>query len=149
MEKNKINSITINEKSTLKVAMQNIDYSGLGMCIITNDQNKIKGVLTDGDIRRTIIEGYPIETKVEEIMNKNPITIKEGYSKKELEEEVGNKKIFGKIPIVNDNEEIIDLAIIPEPEIRLLSKSKFNKSSEVLSGKKYYNIFVGLFVFLT
>ena len=129
MEKDKINSIIINENSTIKEAMQNIDFSGLSMCIVTDDQKKIKGVLSDGDIRRTIIEGYPIETKIEKIMNKNPITIKQGYSK----EEIINKKISGKIPIINDNDEIVDLAIIPEPKIRLLSESKFNNEiSKVL-----------------
>lgn len=123
MLEDKLSSTIIKEGSALKEAMKSIDNSGLGLCIIIDEQRKIKGILTDGDIRRSILEGYSVDIPVDNIMNKNPITLKGGCTKEELIKKAREEKIVGKIPIIDEEERITDLAIIPEPEIKFLSKT--------------------------
>jgi len=126
MENNKINKAIIDEDSTLKDAIRCIDNTGLGICIITDKERKIKGILSDGDIRKALLDGQSINEKTSEIMNKTPLTLKEGHSVDEIKEEAKKRERAGRmcIPIVNEDKEIVDLAIVPEPKVTFLSKQE-------------------------
>lgn len=52
---------------------------------VRNDEGKIKGTVTDGDIRRALLGGIPLSTKVSEIMNKDFLS---AHSATELPEKV-------------------------------------------------------------
>lgn len=53
-----------------------ISQKKLGMAIITNKNGAMTGVLTDGDIRRTLIKHHQIENlKAKDVMTQNPKTI--------------------------------------------------------------------------
>ncbi|MGQ4876451.1 MAG: NAD-dependent epimerase/dehydratase family protein, partial [Promethearchaeia archaeon] len=43
--------------------------------VIVNNENKLKGVVSDGDIRRSILKGIDISQSISLIMNKNPLVI--------------------------------------------------------------------------
>ena len=50
---------------------------GLGMTGIVNDNNKLVGIFTDGDLRRMLDQGMDIQTTlIEDVMSKNPKTIR-------------------------------------------------------------------------
>ena len=49
----------------------------LGSVIITDDRNKVVGLLSDGDLRRALMnEDFTIDCKVEELASKNPKILK-------------------------------------------------------------------------
>ena len=52
-----INDLTIHNLSDLKEALLRLESSGLGILFVVNDEQKLVGVLTDGDIRRVLIGG--------------------------------------------------------------------------------------------
>lgn len=69
-----IPSITI--KSSLKDAIEEISNKKVGFTGIVNDKNKLMGILTDGDLRRALLNNKNINSSIEECMTKNPITLK-------------------------------------------------------------------------
>ena len=69
-----IPSITI--KSSLKDAIEEISSKKVGFTGIVNDKNKLMGILTDGDLRRALLNNKNINSSIEECMTKNPITLK-------------------------------------------------------------------------
>ncbi|WP_028642249.1 nucleotidyltransferase family protein [Nocardioides sp. URHA0020] len=46
--------------STLLEALEVIDRGALGICCLVDDQGRLQGVLTDGDVRRGLIAGHPL-----------------------------------------------------------------------------------------
>lgn len=65
-----------NEDETFTDVIQLISEKKLGVAIITDKNNTMTGVLTDGDIRRTLIKYPNIQNlKVKEVMTVNPKTI--------------------------------------------------------------------------
>ena len=52
-----LNSLLIKKSSTIKEVMGLINRSGLGLAIVTDENNLLSGVITDGDIRRGILKG--------------------------------------------------------------------------------------------
>ena len=81
----KVEDLMLSDKETLPVAHENdtfletvdlISKKKLGMAIIVNDDNKLTGILTDGDIRRILLR-YPDVSVLrnEQVMTRNPKTI--------------------------------------------------------------------------
>ena len=65
------------ENDTFLETVDLISKKKLGMAIIVNDEGKLTGILTDGDIRRILLR-YPDVSvlKNEQVMTRNPKTIK-------------------------------------------------------------------------
>ena len=56
-------------------AARAVDRGGLGTTLVVDRQNKLCGIITDGDIRRMVVSGRPTaELTVEDVMTKNPRT---------------------------------------------------------------------------
>ena len=67
-----------NESSDFLEVVDLISDKKLGCAIIVNEQNKLVGILTDGDIRRALVKHKDVSNlKAGDVMTKNPKTILE------------------------------------------------------------------------
>ena len=60
----------INEKTTLLKSLSILNKADIKCLIITDKENKVKGTLTDGDIRRSILRNIDLNSKIKNIYNK-------------------------------------------------------------------------------
>jgi len=67
---------SINIKSSLKDAIEEISNKKVGFTGIVSNENKLMGILTDGDLRRALLNKKNISSSIEECMTKDPITLK-------------------------------------------------------------------------
>lgn len=110
-----MNNLVLSEKATFKEAIQLLDSNGNGFLAITNKDGCLVGILTDGDIRRAILNN---KTELSEIMNKNPLTMEEGTSKKNIITRL--KELHRKhMPIVDDNMILKDVIVLDDEEFNL------------------------------
>ena len=56
-------------KKAMKILNQNSDFGAI--LNIVSKKNELLGVLTEGDLRRSILSGNPLTTKVNSVMNRN------------------------------------------------------------------------------
>jgi len=89
---------TILENESIKKAMEVINRYGLGIVFVVDNEEKLVGVVTDGDIRRAILSGISVNTPVSKIMNKDPVKIYENWDENEIREYLHSPKIRIKIP---------------------------------------------------
>lgn len=68
---NNIRNHTLNEKASLADALKLIDTTGTGFCFVVADNFKLIGVLTDGDIRRALLDNQSSWTTVNIFCNRN------------------------------------------------------------------------------
>lgn len=64
---------TVREKTTVRealIALNQLSHYGLTLFVLDNN-NRVVGVLTDGDIRRALIAGISVDAPVKEAMNVN------------------------------------------------------------------------------
>tara|TARA_B100001769_G_scaffold267617_1_gene255165 strand:+ start:82 stop:1056 length:975 start_codon:yes stop_codon:yes gene_type:complete len=66
---------SISIKSSLKDAIEEISKKKVGFTGIVSSENKLMGILTDGDLRRALLNNKNINSSIEECMTKNPITL--------------------------------------------------------------------------
>lgn len=108
-----VESFSVNESDPIRTGMQRINENKLGIVFIKDFQGKIKGVATDGDIRRAILRGADINTKISDVMNKNLLFVKSPANmqkvSKILDSEIAKSKISGCVvlPVIDDNGKII------------------------------------------
>lgn len=70
------NNATVYKAATLKEAVIELSKKGLGIVSVIDDNQRLLGVITDGDLRRQLEKGVDIYAlHVEDMMTKNPITI--------------------------------------------------------------------------
>lgn len=105
-------------KETLKL----MDEGAKGIILVVDDERKLLGTITDGDIRRAILKGISLEDKIKEIMHKNPIQVMEGTPREEVKN-ILIKNAIKELPIVDKNYKVIDMITINDI---LLPKGKEN-----------------------
>lgn len=62
----------INPKTSLQEAIHVIDKAALQVALVIDDLGRLSGVVTDGDIRRALIRGLPLDHAASEVMNAHP-----------------------------------------------------------------------------
>lgn len=70
-----IKEFTVLETATVKEAMEQMDRNAHKIIYIVDAEDHLKGVLSDGDIRRWILQDGSIQEQVNKVMNTNPITL--------------------------------------------------------------------------
>jgi dTDP-glucose pyrophosphorylase/predicted transcriptional regulator len=117
--------ILIKSDKSLKFALKQIDQTELQVLIVIDNEEKILGLITDGDIRRAIIKGINLQTPVKNIMTKNPIIMTKKDNKNNALNLMKQHDIRH-IPIVDDNNKIVEIYLWKD----------FLKNGEVIFSKK-------------
>ena len=73
----------------IKMSDPSLYKTSPGFAVIVDNKNTVLGVLTDGDIRKALVNGGHLNSPAEEVMSTNPVTIlyKRNTSKKQLHAE--------------------------------------------------------------
>jgi len=61
----------LNSKSTISEAIKSLNESGLNIILVLDEKNKYIGTVTDGDIRRSLVNNFNLKKKISQITNKN------------------------------------------------------------------------------
>jgi len=108
-----IEGIKLTVNSTIKDALSIIDSGAVKFAIVVDDDNKLLGTLTDGDIRRAILSGKSLNDSVHDVYSKSPTTVSVNASKDEVINICRSKKIY-QIPVVDDSGRVVSIDILDE-----------------------------------
>jgi len=128
-----INSITIKPRDNLRKALKNLYKSGLRCLVVIDDKKILKGTLSDGDVRATIIKGAKLNDKIEGIYNKKPSILFENYNTESAKKILIKKKITI-LPIVDINKKLINIFYLNKK--KRLKKFKHNLPIVLMAGGK-------------
>jgi dTDP-glucose pyrophosphorylase len=95
----------IKPNDSLEYAIKVLHESGYRIALVANEQDKLLGTVTDGDIRRALINKLNMESEISLIMNNKPIKARDLLSRQELLSIMSSKDLMH-MPIVN-NEDIL------------------------------------------
>lgn len=102
--------VLIKPDTPLKEAIKQMDKAALQVLMVVDDEDKLLGIVTDGDIRRTIINGIDFKESVSSIMTKNPIAMpylgdKDGALR------LMKKYVIRHIPVVDKENRVMGLIL--------------------------------------
>lgn len=97
----------VQENTPLAGALLEISLKGLGMTTVVNDEGKLVGIFTDGDLRRTLDRSIDIQkTLIRDVMTRNSRVIHDDQLAAEALHVMEELKINA-LPVLNRNEELI------------------------------------------
>lgn len=97
---NDYRKILVPPSASIKETIKIIDEGGLQIALVVNEQNKLLGTITDGDVRRGILKGISLDQSVLLIMNPDPITVSPAIDPKQLLALIKSKKLQ-QLPVVD------------------------------------------------
>lgn len=101
-------SVVIKADATIRDAMRIIDETALRIVLVCNEQHKLLGTVTDGDIRRGLLVDCEMQDSVATVMNKQPITTT-ALDTRQQRLKLMDKDDLLSLPIVDDNNCIVGL----------------------------------------
>ena len=113
----KVKSLILNKKSTIKDIIRLLDENGTGLLTVVNYENCLIGIVTDGDLRRALLND---NLDLKHIINKNPFKMKTNTSFIQRQQYL--KKIRRRhLPIVDKNNKLIDVFYLDDIDFNLKS----------------------------
>lgn len=108
-----IEHILLKSNATIREALQIIDSGAMQIAIIVDEDKQLIGTLTDGDIRRALINNLTLDDHIESIIFRTPTVAMLGETQEEILQKALRKKLH-QIPIVDQNNRVIGLKEIDE-----------------------------------
>lgn len=125
-----IEKFTVAKCESLINIMRKIDLNAFGIVFVV-DENKLIGVITDGDIRRYILTNTKLDAEADQIMNDDP---KFSYSYNEKQNSKIMKKLKIKaLPILDEKDQIVDIQFLDAEQI---NKSNLDVPVVIMAGGK-------------
>ena len=100
--------ITVKLDTTIRQAMKALDKTAEKCLLVINENSKLLGSLTDGDLRRGILSGMSSSENISECYNKNATTFTKGNYTRDDAERVLRKKQLDLIPIIDIDDKVVD-----------------------------------------
>jgi len=122
---------TVARNATLKDAAECLSKTSLQICLVVDAEDKLIGTLNDGDIRRGLIRGLSLSSKINQIVNYNPIVAKSGTPIQYIRQLMLANKVQA-IPALDSENRVSTLHIWSEIE----SPQSNNSSIVIMAGGK-------------
>ena len=103
----------IKQETSIIEALRVLDSSAMQILIVTDNENRLLGTVTDGDVRRGILDGFSLEPPVFRVMNRNPVTAK-ASSPREHILALMKKRRLHQIPLVDDNGRVCGVQVVED-----------------------------------
>ena len=104
-------NITVKSDVSIRHAMKKLSNTGEKCLVIIDENNKLLGTLSDGDLRKAILKGAKVNDLIKKIYNSNPtVLIKNKYNNREVKKLFTQFK-FDLIPIIDNKGNLDDILV--------------------------------------
>ena len=103
----------IRPDTTIREAMQIIDTTAMQIALVTDEQSRLVGVITDGDIRRGMLKAISLNEPVNLIMNRNFTWVELSASREEILR-LMKLKVLRQIPMLDEQGRVVDLKLLAD-----------------------------------
>ena len=105
-----LDKVIIDPGLPLADALAKLDEAGTGALVLCTDGRKLVGLLTDGDIRRALLHGTPLQNPCESVATRQPVTAPAGVSSHDALQIMMTRQ-FDHLPVVDAEGVLIDFLL--------------------------------------
>ena len=130
--------ILIIKSANVKEAMKQLDKSAEKILFVVEDNNKLVGSLTDGDIRRWILKDGDLAAEVSKVCFEGTYFVYSDYDLNSVKKEILERKIVY-VPVVNKEKEIVEFIVwdnLFDGKIIRKPKEKLDAEVVIMAGGK-------------
>jgi len=121
----------LSQNSSIREAIEVIDKGAAQVALVVDSQNKLLGIVTDGDVRRSLINNLSLDSQVTSIMTKSPLVLDLDAQKAEILQ-VMREKLIHHVPLVDSNGRVCSLVVLDD----LLTRRSLSNPVVIMAGGK-------------
>lgn len=106
----------ITPKDTLMAALQTINASKVQVALVVDQEDRLLGTVTDGDVRRALLKDGDLSEPVENFMNVKPITASINDHPEAIFAMM-RRKVIRHVPILDENGKVVDIEVLGKKSI--------------------------------
>ena len=100
----------VSPESSLREVLCTIDTAELQIALVVDDNTRLLGLITDGDVRRALLKGATLETLAKHVMTQNPLSVSPEMRPNAIEKMMQEHDIHH-LPILDEDGVIVSLAV--------------------------------------
>ena len=112
-------------------ALRIIDRGAAQLALVADEQDRLLGTLTDGDIRRGFLHGFTLETPVEQLMNRRFRFVRNGEDQAAVLEMM-RREVLRQIPVLDEDGRVVQLLLLHD----LLNPPQLSNVVVIMAGGK-------------
>jgi len=120
MNYKELQSLFISPDHSIRAAMACIDRGACGIALVVDQERRLLGTITDGDVRRAVLAGTDLESPVSVLLARKistqypkPVTSQLG-AKRETLLELLHKNVLRQLPILDNDGKVVDLVMVDD-----------------------------------
>jgi len=103
-----VNNLLLKENNSIREVLRQVERGGKKIVFIVDDNNKLIGAISDGDIRRWILNNGDLSSNLTNVCNYNPKYIEEDYKINDVKQLMLDCSIE-LVPIVDKNRRVVGI----------------------------------------
>ena len=104
----RLKNLLVNQNASIFDCMQYLNDTAEKCLIVTDNRKKLLGTITDGDIRRALMNHREMDSSVEEIMHKDPLTSLNSDTSELIMSKMKSRNLLH-MPIINEEGVVVGL----------------------------------------
>ncbi len=109
----RLTDLSIRKDATIRAGMEAIQRGACWIALVVDEDGKLLGLITDGDIRRALLAGATLESPVEPCMRRQFTAVPPGAGRSEVLD-LMRARTLNQIPIVNEAGKLVGLHLLRE-----------------------------------
>jgi len=122
-------SVLVRPGTSLEEAIATLDRGALRIAIVVDEQDRLLGTLTDGDVRRALLKHFPLDIPVGEVMCATPQTAQRDWSRERVLAVMESTQLL-QLPVVDTDGRVVGLETLHG----LLEKRLLNNPVFLMAG---------------
>lgn len=122
-------SVAVRADTPLEAAIATLDQGGLRIVLVTDDEERLLGTVTDGDVRRALLRHQSMSTPVSEIMCRTPQVAELHWTRDQTLSVMESTKLLH-LPVVDPQQRIVGIETLHE----MLSRKRHDNAVFIMAG---------------
>ncbi len=106
-----LKNIFVAEIETIKDVLKKLETTAEKVLLVTDQENRLLGTISDGDIRTYLLKGESLDGDIKEVYFKKPTYLRKSEYSIETAREIFLKKKVDLIPVLDEDDVVIDYII--------------------------------------
>jgi len=99
--------------ANLQDAVRSLDKSTLQIALVVSGNDVLAGTITDGDIRRGLLNGLTLSSPIDTVVRKEPMVVPPDFGRELVLQLMQANKIH-QLPVVDENQQVVGLHVLDE-----------------------------------
>ena len=103
----------VGPEDTVLSTIESIERGVLQIALVIDDDGRLLGSVTDGDVRRAILNGVSLDQPASRVMNETPFSVTPDYDLENLKATMIARRLH-QVPVVDQSGRVIDLVVMDD-----------------------------------